>query len=249
MKNLTKLFSTVLVGGTMALGATQASAALVTTTIDFTGNAGLQAGSTMTFNNGSISVDAIAGATAQNGEYNIVSRIGQYSPGLGNSSSYSYDYTKRELRCCFYYTNVTKTKNVNDDSHEVDNWDDNGHGVNEFIKLDFGYDLVTLVGAKFGANGTNDDATVSVLGANQDELYAGNAKTLDSGDIAANSSTMFWFSTLLNGYNNDDWKLKSVTVQYDDGGPGGNEVPEPGTLALLGAGLLGLGMARRRKTA
>ncbi len=43
-------------------------------------------------------------------------------------------------------------------------------------------------------------------------------------------------------------KIDNVSITTN-GGPGGNEVPEPGTLALLGAGLLGLGLARRRKAA
>ncbi len=37
---------------------------------------------------------------------------------------------------------------------------------------------------------------------------------------------------------------------YDTGGGGGDdEIPEPGVLFLMGAGLLGLGVSRRRKTA
>jgi hypothetical protein len=36
---------------------------------------------------------------------------------------------------------------------------------------------------------------------------------------------------------------------YGDGGGGGGAAPEPGILFLMGAGLLGLGMARRRKSA
>lgn len=39
------------------------------------------------------------------------------------------------------------------------------------------------------------------------------------------------------------------TRDIDQGGGGGNEIAEPATLALLGAGLLGLAAVRRRKTA
>jgi hypothetical protein len=53
----------------------------------------------------------------------------------------------------------------------------------------------------------------------------------------------------LAGLSNLSIYVRDYSRESENGGGGGGSVPEPGVLFLMGAGLLGLGMARRRKSA
>lgn len=53
-------------------------------------------------------------------------------------------------------------------------------------------------------------------------------------------------ATRENNFNNDFY-VRRVAIVADDGRPGGTNVAEPGSLALFGAGLLGLAFVTRRR--
>lgn len=222
-------------------------------TIDFTGNGGLQAGNSMVFTQDGVTVTAIAGANALTDEYNISSRIGQYGNGLGNTTNFSYDYiTNPGAIGCWLFGNCNyATANVTDGSYEVDDHYEagglfNGKGVREFITLDFNGLDVTLLGAEFGAHQLLDTASVTITGSGE-TIYAGYRSVLDADDFADHSGSMFDFIAMGPVLNNNDWTLKSITFSFENGGPDPSQVPVPASLALLGAGLAGLGLMRRRK--
>lgn len=237
--------------GALALGATIGLAAPATAgimTIDFTGNGGLQAGSSMDFTQDGVTVTVSAGAWAMNNEFNINPRIGQYSSGLGATTSYSYNYQTIECKLIIFCDVVTKTRHVQDDDHRVDDgYETLTHGVREYLTLDFNGLDVTLLGATFGEFGLLDDSLVQIS-ATGDTLYSGGKSVLKASDFADHSNSVFDFIAF-GGLFPNNWKLASVTFQFADIGPDPAQVPVPASLTLLGAGLLGLGLARRRKAA
>ena len=142
---------------------------------------------------------------------------------------------------------------TNDNSTNVDglggvaDWDfydrDDGNGLNQ--------PGFSVTGADGSITGTWEiDA---------DEFDAGTQFLIvlkDGPATSANNPKWVWFFIDdFTGTSDGDWRMygnkanSHISLYTTQGGGGDDEIPEPGVLFLMGAGLLGLGMARRRKAA
>jgi len=96
-----------------------------------------------------------------------------------------------------------------------------------------GFSAANSVNFSYGASCNGECDLFALLGSPITNLFAGLAYP-----VFMNDST--------NGTNSDYLVWKGSTIASSDIPPG-NDVPEPGSLALLGGGLLALGMVSRRR--
>lgn len=254
-----KLFRKVIAataGATLGLFAAQASAAVYTINFATDSSTRVNAG-TLQYGVEDINLTVSAGANAKGGEFNINSSLTAWQgQGLGVQTSYSYNKTTKTCAlwifvCLIEGPEETTTHTATDSNHEIDN---NGR-VREFVMLDFGGLEVQLLSVDF-ANAyhqSNDD--VQILDQNG-QLYAGGADPVYLNDEQALSSLFWVYAGRDASRSDDDFKLRSISFSYTapvNNGPNPQEdpsdVPTPAALSLLGLGMVGLGVARRRRRA
>lgn len=128
-------------------------------------------------------------------------------------------------------------------------FDVNGSG-NAFLAPEINTNLFPSIdGSEFSFTGTGSTGTWTYTAGPQDPIITffvakgGNFFNLFDNPAPLNTDT---WSTPLNPNNQRPFGLSHLTF-YDSGSTPPQEIPEPGILALVGLGLLGIGAARRRK--
>ncbi|HNQ91887.1 MAG TPA: PEP-CTERM sorting domain-containing protein [Alphaproteobacteria bacterium] len=99
-----------------------------------------------------------------------------------------------------------------------------------------GYDVDNNLIASLLVSGLNDISSLVSLGDDFNVLAKATLETLGNANYP-------WLTA---GYDNLEIS-EYVAPGGGDGGNGGNTVPEPGTLGLLGLGLIGMGYAARKR--
>ncbi len=178
--------------------------------------------------------------------------------GAANAGIIDFDFTGGSGQAAFYdftvdgiTTTATATYNGFSNSADVtrsgsgigvnNSWLDSdqidGSGREDYLTLSFSNE-VELLGFTFGHSDWNDEFDLYVDGS-----AAGYNFDTDDGLAAFSPSTFLGsaFTVRANG-GNDNFVISSMRISVAD-------VPEPGTLALLGLGLAGLGLSRRRQQA
>ncbi|MGS2724310.1 PEP-CTERM sorting domain-containing protein [Porticoccus sp. GXU_MW_L64] len=146
------------------------------------------------------------------------------------------DYSVIQTNIASSYYGLFIENGPNDSSHEID-----GYGYKDYALLNFLGNAVKIISATF--------SYVDRDGSDDFNLLVDGVQTLDDIPLAGDFySTSYDFSPQFTGttfgfladWKDDDFKLRSVTVEYVS-------VPEPASITLLGLGLIALVFIRRRK--
>ena len=181
-----------------------------------------------------LSVGIVSAANAAVIQYDLTG-------GSGNYPSIDFTMSGVTVTATATYNGFSNSANVSRDSHglgvkngHLDSSDIDGRWRNDYLTLTFD-NAVSLLGFNFGHDTSNDEFDLYVDGVNvvHNLETTGGWEVFSFGTYIGNS-----FTVRASGWN-DNFVLSGMRVET---------VPEPALFALMGFGLLGLGVMRRRRS-